>query len=323
MFDHILVPLDGSHLAECVLPHVLAFAQTFLANVTILNVIENKETAFHTTNEFDPLYWVIHKAEVEIYQQGICDRFKKAGLQISTAITEGRAADGIINYAHDHKVNLIVLSSHGLSGLSSWSISSVVQKVLSRAYTSLLIIPAYQHVQKDVTSFHYQKIFVGLDGSRRAECVLPEAMNLAAYHHASLLLAHVVIRPEMPPYKPLFIKEDIELFNLIVERNRRYAEIYFKELCSRIPEDLYHIKTYIVVSENPIDVLRELAEHEGADLVILSAHGNTGSYKRAYGSVTMNFITYGATPMLILQDLHPGIIIHTQAEMATREHPIH
>jgi nucleotide-binding universal stress UspA family protein len=128
--------------------------------------------------------------------------------------------------------------------------------------------------------------------------------------------------PEIPSYMPLN-EEVINLIDLIKERNRLYAEIYLKELCSRLPADLYNIKTYLLISENQIDSLRELAEQERADLVILSAHGGSGSYKRVYGSVTLSFIAYGTTPMLILQDLSPGIIKPTRAEIATIERPQH
>jgi nucleotide-binding universal stress UspA family protein len=321
MFNHILVPLDGSLLAECTLPHIVAFALASSARVTLLHVLD-RELAYGSMQVADPLDWAIRKAEAEVYLQGVYDRLRKTGLQISTAVIEGRAVDGIINYAHDQKVDLIALSSHGLSGLSGWNISSVVQKVLYRAHISLLIIPAYRQIQTDLTGFHYQKVFVGLDGSQRAEWVLPEALNLIAFHQASLLLAHVLPRPEMPSH-PALNEEVIGLLNQINERSRLYAEVYLEELCSRLPADLYNIKTYLLVSENQIDALRGLAEKESADLVILSAHGGSGGYKRLYGSVTLSFIMYCTTPMLILQDLNPAVIVPTQVELATVELPQH
>src|SRR5512146_1909717 len=101
MFDHILVPLDGSTLAECVLPHVVSFAHISNAKVTLLHVLEQEPT-YGEMKPVDPLSWAFRKVEAEVYQQGICDRLRKAGLETSSAIIEGRAADGIINYAHDH-----------------------------------------------------------------------------------------------------------------------------------------------------------------------------------------------------------------------------
>jgi nucleotide-binding universal stress UspA family protein len=270
----------------------------------------------------DPLDWVIRKSKAETYQQSVSDRLRKTGMETSTAIIEGRPAENIINYAHEHKVDLIALSSHGCSGLSGWNISSVVQKVLYRAYTSMLIIPAYRKVQTDWAGFHYHKVFIGLDGSRRAEWILPEALQLIAFHHASLLLTHVIPRLEVPSCL-LINEEEIDLINRINERNRQYAEIYLKDLCTRLSAELYDIKANLVIRENQIDALHELTEQENADLVILSAHGSSGGSKRLYGSMTLSFITYGATPMLILQDLHPGIIRPIRAELASIEQPTH
>ena len=148
------------------------------------------------------------------------------------------------------------------------------------------------------------------------------SLKLIDFHRAALLLAHVVPRPEMPSHLALN-EEVIDLLNLINERCRQYGEIYLQELCSRLPADVYNIKTFLLVSENQIDALRDLAEQESADLVILSAHGGSGGYKRLYGSVALSFITYCTTPMLILQDLNPAVIMPTLAEMATMELPQH
>jgi nucleotide-binding universal stress UspA family protein len=270
----------------------------------------------------DPIDFAIRKAESAAYLHETSARLGKADLQIETALTEGRAAAGIIKYAHDHKVSLIALSSHGRSGLSAWNISSVVQKVILRAYTSVLIIPAYQTAEMDLGDFRYQKVFVALDGSIRAEWVLPLAVELAATHHAALLLAHIIPRPVMPACLPLH-SEEIEMANRIVERNRREADKYLKQICSRLPADLSPILTYLWVSENPIEALHELAEQESADLVILSAHGYSGGYKRPYGSVALSFIAYGTIPLLILQDLSPESVGLTRLEKFVKEQPGH
>jgi nucleotide-binding universal stress UspA family protein len=321
MFTHILVPLDGSLVAECVLPHIVAFAQISNAHITLLHVLEGEPTR-GSLKVVDPLDWVIRKAEVEVYLQSLQERFREVGLETSTDIIEGRAADGILTYASEHKADLIALSSHGSSGLSSWNISSVVQKVLNRAQTSLLLIPAYRQTHTDRTDFHYQRVLVGLDGSRRAEWVIPEALNIISFHHASLLLAHVVPRLEIPPYMTLY-QDESDLLNRINDRSLHHAEIYLNDLCSLLPTNLYDIRTALVLSENQIDALRELAEQENVDLVILNAHGSSGGFKRQYGSVTLSFINYGTHPMLILQDLHPGILQPTQAEIATIVEPKH
>ena len=79
---------------------------------------------------------------------------------------------------------LIILSSHGQSGLSEWNVSSVVQKIVLRARTSIMIVRAYQRIPPETAGLRYRRILVPLDGSQRAECVLPVAVTLARSHEA-------------------------------------------------------------------------------------------------------------------------------------------
>ncbi len=321
MFDRIFVPLDGSTLAECVLPHVISLAKAFGSEVSLLHVID-QETTSDSSRIFDPIDITLLRAEAKAYLDKIAAHLKEAGLKIETVLTEGEAAKCIIRYAQQYPYSLIALSSHGRSGLSSWNISNVVQKVLLRAYRSILIIPAYLPVLTENEDFGYRHIIVPLDGSCRAEWVIPIAMKLVTRYHASLLLSHVVPKPDMPSYLPLLTNE-VELSNRVIERNRQNADGYLKRVSSQLPTDLFDIQTRLVLGENSIETLHELVEQENTDLVILSAHGSTGSSKRPYGSVSLSFIIYGTIPLLILQDLFPNRIMPTQVEMAVMEHQGH
>ena len=319
MFEHVLVPLDGSLLAESVLPHALSIAGACNAQITIMHVLVDQAPL---RAPVDPGSWYFWKVEGKAYLQDISTRLYNQGWQCATVLDEGHAADRIIQYAHDNQISLIALSSHGRSGLSGWNISSVVQKVLLRAGISVLIVPAYRNYPVNLADLRYERVFVPLDCSQRAEHVLPVAVKLAANHHASLRLAHIVSRPEMPSHLPLPQKE-VELCNQVVERNQREANRYLEEVHSRLASGLFEIQTYVRVSENPIEALHELLEREDADLVILSAHGYSGSCRWFYGSVTLSFIAYGTIPLLILQDLSPERIRPTYAELATKEQPVH
>jgi nucleotide-binding universal stress UspA family protein len=321
MFDHILVPLDGSLLAERVLPHVLSIAQATKAQVTLMHVLD-RGTALDRMEAVDPWTWNFRKVEATSYLHKICTRLQHAGLQLATVLDEGPAADQILKFAHKHQVSLIALSSHGQSGLSSWNISSVVQKVLLRAYTSLLIVPAYRPLQETVPWVQYKHICVPLDCSVRAEYALPIAVQLASLHRGSLLLVHVISRPGMPSHLPLS-NQEVDLVKRVVERNQREAEDYLKRILTRLSSEDYAIQTCVQVSQNPIETLHDLVEGAGPDLLILCAHGNTGGCRWPYGSVTLNFIAYGTFPLLILQDLSTGPSSSTLAELAVKEHAGH
>ncbi len=314
MFDHILVPVDGSSLAECVMPHAVALAQAFGARVTLLRVLERVQTA-DQARSVDPLGWHIRKAEAGSYLDGLVARLQKVGLRTEKALLEGRAAERIIGFARDQNVSLIILSSHGRSGLSGWNISGIVQKIILRACMPTMIVRAYQPMTSDLAGLRYRRLLVPLDCSQRAEYALPLATTLARFHDSQLLLAHVVCRPEMVRRVPP-TQEEIELANHLTERNRLEASRCLEQLQARLASD---VQIHLLVSDNAAATLHELVKQEDVDLVVLSAHGYSGGTKWPYGSVALNFIAYGTTPLLIVQDLPQDELESTQAEIAVRE----
>ncbi len=314
MFKRILLPLDSSKLAECVLPHLVAIARICEPEVQLLRVSE----PFGVTGRLrliDPVDWQIHKAETVSYLSGIADRLQNAGLQVSTHIYDGRPAEQIIEVAYSWNADLILMSSHGQSGISPWNVSSVVQQVILRAHRSLMIIRAYQPVTADLTGLRYRKIFLPLDGSQRAEMPLTLAECLARAHGSEILAAHVVRQPELPR-RTFPSQEDLLLVKLLTERNRAEAIKYLEDLKSRIDVT---IQTKLEVSPNISRSLHQIADENNVDLTILSAHGYSGDARWPYGSVGLGFIVYGSTPLLILQDLPTNQIEPTRAEIAARE----
>jgi len=314
MLDHILVPLDGSRVAECVLPHAAALARAFDAHVTLLrSVAQGRATDLGQT--IDPLRWRMRKTEAKSYLEDVKRRLREAKLQAEEVTLEGQAADSVIEFAHEHDVDLILLSSHGQSGLSRWNISSVVQKIILRAYMPVMIVRAYRAIPDDVTNLRYEQVLVPLDGSQRAECVLPLASQLADFYNAQLLLAHAVSKPEVPHHTPL-TGEEAELVNRILEHNRLEATRYLEDLEAHLECD---VQLRLIESGGTAAALHDLVEQEDVDLVALSAHGYTSSTRWPYGSIALNFIAYGTTPLLVIQDMSSEELEQTQAEMAAEE----
>jgi nucleotide-binding universal stress UspA family protein len=314
MFEHILIPLDGSSLAECVLPHGLSVARAIGAKVTLMQVVEQAETGGRT-QAIDPLEWHYSQAEAVAYLEDVAERLRMAGLTTEHALLEGEPAVRVIDHAQAKHADLILLSSHGRSGLSGWNVSSVVQKILARAHLSILLIPAYQPKTAELSGLRYRRILAPLDGSQRAECVVPFATALASRHQSQLILAHVVRRPELPRRAPPS-KEDQALADALTERNRVEASRYLEELQSRLS---LPVETRLLVSEDVAATLQQLALEEDVDLVALSAHGYSGGTRWPHGSLTTSFILYGNKPLLIVQDLPRQVIEPTAAELAVRE----
>jgi len=301
MFDQILVPLDRSLLAECVLPHAVALARSLNSQLRLLHVLSVPDQQ-NRLRAVDSLEWQLRRAEAESYLQGVCGRFKEAGVSCETQVNDGDAAEQIVDVARDSRIGLILIANHGQSGQSAWNVSSVVQKVIVRARTSLMIVRTVEPAQAEIPILRYQRVLVPLDGSARAECVLPLAAALARVPDTQVMLAHVVQRPPMPRRTPPS-REDSELADRLVGRNFNEAGQYIEEVRSQLPSAA--IETKLQIGDYVANSLHELVGQEHIDLVLLSAHGYSGQMNWPYGGLVANFIAYGSSPLLVFQDA-PG-----------------
>lgn len=319
MFDPILVPLDGSQLAECVLPYIVAFSRSFDSEITLLRILE-KNQAGAPVQLFDLLNWQIKKTEANSYLEKTKALLEESGLRVKTVVLEGLVAEGITEYAQTHGMKLIILSSHGRSGLTQWGISSIAQKIILSAPSSVLIVRAHQldtQVGELPAIPQYQRILVPLDGSQRAEYVLPIVTQLAQFYNSNVHLVQVIQTPEMARQLPP-TREDIELANRVVARNREEAERYLEQVKTRSYLEGVAVQTHLITSDNAAAELHRITEQEQADIVTLSAHGYSGNNQWPYGSMVNNFILYSKVPLLIVQDL-PAKQDQISLELSSRE----
>ncbi len=318
MFDHILVPLDGSSLAECVVPHSFSLARAFGSRVTLIRVLERTH-GDDRPRSVDPLDWHISRTEAEAYLAGWAHRLEEGGVETGHQLLDGTVADQVVDFVRDHGVDLMVLSSHGQGGLSGWNVSGTVQKIILRAYVSVMIVRAYQPLETALTDIACRRLLLALDGSMRAECALAPAVQLARFFSSQLLVACVVSRPEVTRHRPL-TSEETELVEKITSLNQQETTAYLRGLSSRLSAEGIDVNTHLLTGVHVPEILQELVQQEQADLVVMSAHGSSGASKWPYGGLATNFIAYGTTPLLIIQDLRAGNLLPTAAELAAQAH---
>lgn len=318
MFDRILVPLDGSQTAQCSLPAALGLAAEFKAEVDLVHVLYEAKDDVNT--QVDPLQWHMRKAEIETYLSSISQAFSRFNLPTQTHILEGAAAERIIAHAGQREIDLIVMSSHGLSGLSGWNVSSVAQKIMARANRSVMLIRAFQpqtDVSEEVAMRRFQQLLIPLDGSRRAEGVLPIANRLALAYDATVWLLHVAQTKSLGT--PFTARAETTSpapgGNPQTAQYLAAAEAYLDTAAAQLA---CATETAVVQNDSVIGALDQFALDKGIELTMLSAHGHANS-SQPYGSVATSAIMHGATSLFIFQDLASAEIAPTHAEIATRQ----
>ena len=141
MYDRILLALDGSPLAEQALPHAIAQAERFEAELVLLRVLE----PLRLSSGLSPV--AVERTEertrrlVQEYLESIAARVEGQGVPVRAVTVEGRSHLEIIRFAESNQIDLIVISSRGASGLSRWLMGSVADRVVRGARMPVLLVP--------------------------------------------------------------------------------------------------------------------------------------------------------------------------------------
>jgi len=150
MYKKIVVPLDGSELAECVLPHVETIAKGCeLPEVVFLQVVEHApipHTYRYTTEDERQKFMAEDTAETrkaaKAYLEEIMKSINHTGVKPRTEVAVGKPADIIADYATNEGVDLIVIATHGRSGISRWAFGSVADRILRSSCVPVLMVRA-------------------------------------------------------------------------------------------------------------------------------------------------------------------------------------
>ena len=147
MYQHIMVPLDGSELAECVLPHLDSIAEGCdVKRISLVYVVE----PLHIRGGLDSRLDAEGKHKLEdsdterarSYLDKIVKRLKYESSKIKTEVLHGKPADELSDYVNENEVDLVMISTHGRSGISRWNWGSVADKLLRSVCAPVLMVRA-------------------------------------------------------------------------------------------------------------------------------------------------------------------------------------
>jgi nucleotide-binding universal stress UspA family protein len=225
MFNHILVPLDGSRMAESALPAAESIARNFHASICLLHIVE--EDAPH---EIHGEHHLSNLDEARTFLDGIIVRNFSNGIQVEARIEQdksSRVAAKIAEVSVDLNADLIVLCTHGQGGLKELLFGSIAQNVLSSAVIPVLLVPPL--MVETASPFTCQQILVPLDGTPDHEMGLNAATIIASVYGAKIHLLLVVRTSQTLTEKAqASAKWMPNALKLLVELNERAAKNYLE-----------------------------------------------------------------------------------------------
>ncbi len=141
MYQKVLVTLDGSPLAECVLSHATTVAKgCVIPEMWLLRVVEPMPIGEGVTQDFIYKVYAEREKVASDYLEGVAKGLREQGLTVNTAVTKGQPADEIADFVEKNKVDLIVMATHGRTGVGRWVFGSVSDRVMREAKIPVLMV---------------------------------------------------------------------------------------------------------------------------------------------------------------------------------------
>jgi nucleotide-binding universal stress UspA family protein len=303
MYSKILVPLDGSDVAECVLPYVEEMATGEKpVSVTFLYVTQPLDLPL-TEKKFRERIEADAKSSAESYLESLIKKLKYKDVATDIVIA-GKPAETIIDYADNKKIRLIIMATHGRSGINRWARGSVADKVLHNAKTPVWLIKADNAKKTLVKKGQKIKMLVPLDGSKLAEEALKHVTELAeqfGLDNVDIILFRVseLFSPPFiyPPEMPISIEEYLEYEK---KRTTEICEAYLDKIEKKLAKE--GLKTRKAITEGiPADVIINYTGKQDIDLIIMSTHGRTGFSRWAFGSIAEKVLKGASCPVFLVR----------------------
>lgn len=309
MYTRILVPLDGSRLAEQVLPYARTLAKGFNARVEVLRVVE----PLPPIGLMDPFREVRRRElvtslakEAEEYLEKLSESFKLDGKLVPNFVRMGNPESEIIQEAESVPGTLIAMSTHGRSGPGRWALGSIADKVLRGTANPVLIIRPRRLPAPD-RPWKLENAIIPLDGTDLAEAALPHLAGLAGTLGLRVVLVRVT--PSTGEYHryakqipsgekaPAYLREFVE----ISENVDSEALAYLHEVKNRLRDQgLRQIDEHLLHGA-PAAAIVDLARQTPHDLIVMTTHARSGVQRWVLGSVADRVVRHSGTPVLFIR----------------------
>ena len=291
----ILVPLDGSALADRAIP----FAATVAARATCDIVLVR---AVSTLSVYSESASVALKREAHEALNVAAAVLEAQGLSVVTRVLDQPPEAAILEAARDPDVGLIVMSTHGRGGLGRVIYGSVADAVLREAPVPVLTVPP--HGLATWPTDQRLKILVPLDGSDLSKAALAPACELAEILGGSLLLASVVTFPSYAAYAEGYVFVDPEVTESVVEEARQSLE----EIAAGLRSETRPVEVCTTFG-TPYFGITNIAREQGAGVIVMATHGRGGMTRALLGSVATATLRQTDVPIMLVRpvEAEPGL----------------
>jgi len=296
-FRNFLVPLDGSHLAESVLPLVERLATAFGASVRLLHIVEqHAPTTIHGERH------LTSDTEAEAYLTTVAAHLRSVGIAVEIHVhgaKEGDVARSIVTHTQELDSDVVVLCTHGGGGLRELLFGSIAQQVLQRGTRPILLVPP--SATKQPPAFPLRRLLVPLDGTPAHEQALPAASAIAHACNADMHL--VLVIPTLTTLSGERAVPGLLLpitMTAILDLAQQGGAEYLERIAAAYRSDGVSVITEVARGD-PVPTVLDLVERHETDLIVMASHGRAGIDALLSGSVAPRIAGRTGRPLLLLR----------------------
>ena len=297
----ILVPLDGSPVAEQTIPLALEIARVARSKVRLVLVHQRPPPPFY--EEGAQLYvsidLAVRKAERD-YLRGLAAQLREhSGLRISSVTIDGPTEPALAKYVQDIGADMVAMTTHGRGGVRDAWLGSVADRLVRRLDVPVMVARTSVEAGPRPAPPIIRQILVPLDGSTLAETALAPAEALAGLFEAELMLVQIVPPLTAGSLLPVTFAAGYETEAVALQRKQ--AQDYLERLGEDLRKRGARVRAIVVVGRNVGEALINLANSERIDLLAIATHGRSGIERMMLGSVADKLIRAAGPPVLVVR----------------------
>jgi nucleotide-binding universal stress UspA family protein len=305
MYQKILVPLDGSKVAEAILPWVVWLARGFDARVTLLTVAPPGKEAGQPSPRVSGPAGVETEERSALepirYLEGVAQYLAMRHIEAEQVVASGDAPQEIMSQGRERGCDLLAMSTRGRSGLGRGLLGSVTDAVVRSSEIPLVVVSPRGGQRDQLEGMALKRVVAPLDGSPLAETVLPHVKEMARRLSLEVALIRVVTVPTWPGAG--HEGYPVEVTGL-EERLEAEAAAYLERMGRGFSDEGIPTQ-WKVLKGSPGPTILAYAQERSGNLVAISTHGRSGLGRLVIGSVADLLIRSLGTPVLVVGPSRP------------------
>jgi nucleotide-binding universal stress UspA family protein len=298
MFEKILLPLDGSELAEAAIPYVRDLAGPLKAEVYLLHVCPSTHQNL----------WRMHRIYLDHVADSLREEIKKnwgpgTTFRVSAEVLNGEPEKVIFDYVQQKGINLAALTSRGASGFRALAMGSVADKVVRGIGIPTLLVRCNDKPLNRPAKDVFHKLILPLDRSDASQISIPYAVELAKKLNASIMLFSMTQTVYAQNLDGMGVGAGVN-WDSIDRASEQYTEEYLQGVESKIKAQGVPAEHTGMLGIDPANEILELEKKTGADLVVMATRGRSPVARWAFGSTAEKVLREGSLPLLLIREPH-------------------